>query len=296
MRPSRETPGGRAYLDLQNKARRESRPTDELLSLYALEGFLSRLSASEHRERLVLKGGVLLAVFDARRPTRDIDLRAEDLSNDTQTVLNLVREIAASSPSVEDGLVFGTDTATAVSIRDDDEYSGVRVSLVAHLSSARISLHVDVNVGDPVWPAPTTVTMPRVLGGSFEVSGYPMEMVYAEKIVTAVSRGVANTRWRDYGDVYVLTGKHPIEADQLRAAVATVADHRQVELRPLSEVLVGYPDIAQLRWDAWRLKNRRNELPEKFEELLDAVQRFSDPVLRRDDGATTWDPNERVWK
>jgi hypothetical protein len=80
VRPTRATPDGRAYLDLQNKARREKRPTDELLALYALEGFLGRLAASRHSENLVLKGGVLLAAFDARRTTRDVVLQASAVS------------------------------------------------------------------------------------------------------------------------------------------------------------------------------------------------------------------------
>jgi hypothetical protein len=80
MVPSRDTPGGRAYLDLKKKARAEGRPTDELLALYALEGFLGRLAASEHIDNLVLKGGVLLAAYDTRRPTNDIDFQAQALA------------------------------------------------------------------------------------------------------------------------------------------------------------------------------------------------------------------------
>jgi len=95
-RVSGATPAGRAYLQLQAKAKAEGRPTDELILLYALEGFLSRLEASSHRERFVLKGGVLLAAFGTRRATRDVDLAARDLHNDAQHVLMVIREIAAT--------------------------------------------------------------------------------------------------------------------------------------------------------------------------------------------------------
>ncbi|PWR13899.1 hypothetical protein DKT69_18825 [Micromonospora sicca] len=77
VRPTRTTVAGRAYLDLQNLARRTSRPTDELHQVYALEGFLARLSQSPYADKLVLKGGVLLAAYAARRPTRDVDLQAD---------------------------------------------------------------------------------------------------------------------------------------------------------------------------------------------------------------------------
>ena len=176
-RPTRATVEGRAYLDLQNLARRQQRPTDELHQLYALEGFLTRLSRPPHADRLVLKGGVLLAAYDARRPTRDIDVQAREIAGSRDDVLQLVCDIAAGA--VDDGLVFDTDAATADVIRDDDEYSGVRVTLTATLASAQLRLHIDVNIGDPIWPAPRTVHLPRLLGGSITLTGYPLTMVYA---------------------------------------------------------------------------------------------------------------------
>lgn len=81
-RPTRQTVEGRAYLDLQNAARRAGRDTSEYLTLYALEGFLARLAASRYADDLVLKGGVLLAAYAARRPTRDIDLQARGFTGD----------------------------------------------------------------------------------------------------------------------------------------------------------------------------------------------------------------------
>jgi hypothetical protein len=101
MRATKETPAGRKYLGLQREARRTSRPTDELIQLYALECFLDRLAHSEFAENFVLKGGVLLAALDARRPTRDIDFAARAIDNDTNAVLSLVQQIAAMS--LDDG-------------------------------------------------------------------------------------------------------------------------------------------------------------------------------------------------
>lgn len=296
MRPTRATVDGRAYLDLQNKARGEKRPTDELLALYALEGFLTRLAGSAYSDSLVLKGGVLLAAFDARRTTRDIDLQASAVSNDVDTVLGLICEIAALATDVDDGLVFDTGHATAEVIRDEDEYSGVRVSLTSRLSQARIAVHVDVNVGDPVWPAPEHVELPRLLGGTINLRGFPMPMVYAEKLVTAVARGTANTRWRDFGDVYVLSGIHPVTVDALRAAIGTVAAHRGVGLAPLKVVLDEYEAIAQSRYAAWRRRHRRDELPAAFADLLSAVIDFADPVLAGQLTEATWEPERRAWR
>lgn len=111
-RPTRNTPDGDAYLDIQKLAKADGRATDELLALYALEGFLDRSAPA------------------------------------------LVRDIAAVHK--DDGLVYDAGSATAEVIRDEEEYSGVRVRLIGHLSRARIPFHVDVNVGDPIVPPART--------------------------------------------------------------------------------------------------------------------------------------------
>ena len=292
--PSRDTPGGRAYLDLQKKARADGRPTDELLALYALEGFLGRLAVSGHIDNLVLKGGVLLAAYDTRRPTNDIDFQAQALANDAETVLRLVREI--SSIERDDGLIYDVADAIAEVIRDGDEYSGVRVVMTGHLARANIRFHVDVNVGDPVWPAPTHIDIPLLLGGSIELRGYPLEMVHAEKIVTAVQRGVANTRWRDFADIYLLSRRHEIDGTRQRRSIMTVAEHRNVTLEPLAGALAGYAEFAQGRWANWVRKLRlADRLPIDFADLLTEIQRFADPVLVDEVDGRTWDPAKRTW-
>lgn len=293
-RPTRATTEGRAYLDLQNLARSQRRPTDELHQLYALEGFLARLAASPHADKLVLKGGVLLAAYDARRPTRDVDLQARVIAGERSDVLQLVSDIAAIP--VEDGLTFDVDTATAETIREEDEYSGVRVTLTATLATARLTLHVDVNIGDPIWPAPIPVDLPRVLGGSITLAGYPLPMVYAEKIITALQRGTSNTRWRDFADLHLLTGLHAVERPELERALAEVATYRQVELSSLAVTLNGYAALAQARWAAWRRKQQlENRLPESFADVLDDVISFGDPVLAADARIQRWDPRVRRW-
>jgi hypothetical protein len=266
---TRSTPAGDAYLDLQNQARRSRRPTDELHHLYALEGFLSRLSASRVADRFVLKGGLLLAAFDGRRPTRDVDLEAAAIDNGTDTVLALVREVLATSLQADDGLEFDLESLAAETIRDEDEYAGVRVHADACLATARLRFHVDVNVGDPVWPAPTRVLIPRLRGGApLDLAGYPLHMVLAEKVITALQRGAANTRWRDFADVYALIRAHSVEGMTLRHACLKVAAYRKTALGRLAEVLDGYAESAQTKWTAWRRRHGFGHLPEDFDATM----------------------------
>ncbi len=228
-RPTRATAEGRAFLDLRARANADGRPVDEYLTLYALEGFLERLSRSAHRERFVLKGGVLLAAFDERRATRDVDLAGLQLDNDIDNVTGAIIEIA--SVEIDDGLAIETEQASAETIREDSAgYTGVRVSFPATLASARVSFHVDVNVGDPIEPAPEATSVPRILGGTIDVLGYSVEMVIAEKLVTAVQRGTANTRWRDFVDLHRIARSRRLPGAQLVASTRLVADYRQATL------------------------------------------------------------------
>lgn len=289
--PTHGSVAGQTYLALRQKARAERRATDELLQLHALEAFIDRLSTAERGRGLVLKGGALLAAFDVRRPTRDVDLSAQHLDNTPAHVREVVQAIV-SEPRA-DGWMY--ETATAETIREDDHYSGVRVTVIGQLSTARMTFHVDVSVGDMVWPAPEIVSVPRLLGGQIAVSAYPISMVLAEKLVTALQRGAANTRWRDFADIYLLTGKHTLRAAEVGNSIRRVATHRQATVAPLSTVLRGFGSLAGSRWSAWvRKQGLVERLPLDFDEALAAIIGFADP-LASDGYDGIWDPAARAW-
>lgn len=281
--PQRGTPSGDATLAIQKLARETGGDVQELQTLYVLEALLTRIAASPHRDDFVLKGGVLLAAFAARRPTKDIDFQATGLSNDADDVAGRLREIAAIELS--DGVAFGADSLTASAIRDGDadEYAGVRVRLVGHLGRARLTVGIDVNFGDPIWPAPQLIELPRIVlleQPPVKLLGYPLVMVLAEKIVTAIDRGEGNTGWRDFADVYTLMHLHSVVAADLRNSLETVAAYRGVTLTPVLPALAEMPERAQPKWRAWRARvNRQKELPEAFVEVLNDIARFVDPVL-----------------
>ena len=149
-KPTHADLAGSRYLALQRLARAQKRTTAELLQLYVLESFLRRLVRSRHDHTLVLKGGMLLAVFDLRRATRDVDVLALKTDNDPAAVQRLIVDV--TSVEADDGMEFLQDTITAAVIRDDDVYPGVRASLEARLATARLKFSVDINVGDPVIP------------------------------------------------------------------------------------------------------------------------------------------------
>ena len=292
-RPTRATSDGRAYLDLRSLARKTGRSTDELMRLYALEGLLARLAVSRYAARLVLKGGVLLAAYGTRRATRDIDLQARQVANELGNVLAVIREIAGIT--LDDGLAYAVDAATAHAIRQDDAYQGIRVSLTCSLARARINLHVDVNVGDPIWPAPQEITLPGLLGRDVTLTGYPLTMICAEKIVTAVERGPASTRWRDFADIYALSASHPVHSHELVGSIERVASFRSIAPRPLADALRDWQRTPPPAWMTWRRSQLLDGVPRDFVEVLNGVIAFADPVLTGEAANATWNPLNRSW-
>jgi hypothetical protein len=228
----------------------------------------------------------------ARRETSI--LPRADSPNDATLMLGVIRQIAAIS--LDDGLSFNAEDATGESIREDDNCSGVRITLRGVLSRPAFQLHVDINVGDPIWPAPEKIKLPRLLEGVLIVRGYSLEMVLAEKIVTAIARGSANTRWRDFVDIHDLVRRHDIDGNALRQSMQRVAEHRGVELAPLRVVLADYAPLGQRRWLAWLKKQRiESRVPTEFSIVLDLVALFADPVIAADRPLGTWNSVERRW-
>jgi len=155
---------------------------------------------------------MLLAAFDARRPTVDADLLARHIANDARTVTTRIQEIAQMNLSVDDGVDYLSETVSARTIREEDLYAGVRIGMDCRISTAEVKLKLDINFGDPVTPEPRIIQLPSQRGGypAVPVLGYPIETVLAEKICTAIALGEANTRVRDYADLYTLTSKYQL--------------------------------------------------------------------------------------
>jgi hypothetical protein len=126
--------------------------------------------------------------------------------------------------------------------------------------------------------------------------GYPLAMVVAEKVVTAIERGAANTRWRDFADVFDISRSQSFTAGELREALTVVANHRGADLHPLLPELVDLADLAESRWVAWRRRLALGDrLPPTFAETLSEVSLFIDPVLGSSPVEKAWSPRHRAW-
>jgi hypothetical protein len=280
-----------AYLDLQKLARAQGRNTQQLFELYIHERFLARLVESRFAESFILKGGMLLATLDVRRTTRDADMLARGLSSDEENLRTVIGEITAIP--IDDGVTFDASAISVQTIRENADYEGVRLTLPVGLGGAALKLRLDLSFGDPI--TPQQVDYPTLLGDQdFRILGYPLESVIAEKADTMMLLGDANTRDRDYGDVYRLSEIHPVEAEPLRRALRSVTEHRHHEIRLLGPLLDTLRETRQQTWETFRARAGLAGLPERFSEVVDGVVAFIDGV--HDEDASRWDPAERRWE
>lgn len=290
------TTAGRVFNDLRKAAKAQGRTTDELLIFYVLERFLYRLASSPDSDRFVLKGGLLLAIYDARRPTRDGDLLAQ-MNSDAAEVLGRVQAIA--DLPADDGVVFSTADARATPIREGDLYEGVRIVIPATVATARVKLSLDVNFGDPVTPGAVLTEYPQLLSDSgFAIRTYPIETVLAEKLSTAVSLGELNTRERDYADIWRLTGLHELDGTTVHEALLRTSSHRSVALRHLSEAAGRLGEIRAAAYTAWLRRQGTDAglYPSSYSEVVQAVVDFADPIIEGSAAGGKWSPDPRGWR
>lgn len=199
---------------------------DLLLTRYALERLLHRLSLSPHRERFVLKGAMLLVTWfdEPHRATRDVDLLGfGDVTEDA--LRNTFREIM--SIEVDDGVIFDLKNLRIDAIREELEYGGSRLRTTAALAGARIPITVDIGFGDAIAPGAQDVHLPVLLDmPSPHLRAYPPETVIAEKVHAMVALGRANSRMKDYYDVWMLTSTVALDEQRLRQAIEATFKRR----------------------------------------------------------------------
>jgi len=251
--------------------------TGELVTRHALESFLDRLQRTPHGKDFVLKGGILLAVYGFRRPTKDVDSEAMSASVTAAHIEQVVRAVAAVE--AEDGLAIDLSSLGIQTIREAAGYPGLRVRVHGTVGTARVVVAWDISTGDPVVPPPKVVSVPRVLGEPIEMLGYAPETLIAEKGVTILERGITSTRWRDYVDIVQLA-KQGLDRNLLLDSARAVARYRQVTLRPVADSVAGYGAASQAKWAAWRRKERLENLCEpSLDDQMMKVSAVLDPVF-----------------
>jgi len=268
---------------LLNKARAEKIDFNLLLTRYALERVLYRLSVSEQRDQFLLKGALLFDIwFDVpHRPTHDADLLGFG-SAEIPHLENLFRKI--SQVASDDGIAFQAESVKAAEIRKDANYAGVRVTMLGLLDGARCPVQIDIGFGDAVTPAPENVRYPAILDGmaQAQLRVYPRYTVVAEKLEAMVKLGILNSRMKDYFDLWVLARRSDFDGVVLATALRATFERRGTGI-PAGLPLGLTDEFAthEQKNKQWSGFLRKNALePMTLEGVIHVLREFLAPVLR----------------
>lgn len=230
-RPPPNNVGASVRARLLQLARERSEDFQLVLTRYANERLLFRLATSQHANRFVLKGAALFILWTGKphRATRDLDLLGLG-DPGVEHVRDAFAEVLALR-SADDGVRFDLDTLVAELIREEQIYGGVRVEVVARISSAQLRLQVDIGFGDAITPEAGIVEFPTLLDfPAPRLRSYPRETVVAEKLEAMTKLGLANSRMKDFYDIAVLARDFEFDGPLLTKAIRATFERRRTPL------------------------------------------------------------------
>ena len=270
-----------------------------VLTRYANERFLYRLSRSPYRNQFVLKGAMLFLIWtkDQYRPTKDIDLLGFG-DHSEKTLRNIFQHICRIEVQ-PDGLKFDTENIRMMEIREDRNYHGQRIILTAHLGQISIHMRFDVGFGDTIIPKPSVVDFPTLLDfPPPRIRAYPKESVISEKLQIMAELGMANSRMKDYYDLYVLAKHFEFQGTPLIKAIKSTFKRRDTEI-PQNKPMAMSDDFIkaetkQAQWSAFIRVNNAHQIPDSLEEIVSLLSNFLFPALKA--SATNTNTWEYSWK
>jgi hypothetical protein len=268
---------------LLNRARETKQDFSLVLTRFAIERLLYRISISNHAEQFMLKGALLFDLwFDIpHRSTRDADFLGSG-SAELPHIEEVFKEICRIE--VQDGVIFQAETVHATEIRKEANYLGVRVIFLGVIDGARCNIQVDIGFGDAVTPGAENALYPVMLAefAAPKLRVYPRYTVVAEKFEALSTLGIANSRMKDYCDLWVLAQHTEFDGDILRQAIGATCDRRKTALtgRAPFGLTEAFAQDAQKRvqWQSFLKKNRLNPLA--LNSVIEALATFLLPAMK----------------
>ena len=269
---------------LLNKAMADRRPFNELLQYYAIERFLFRLGQSSYCQNFVLKGALAFLTWQVplTRPTRDMDFLGFT-ENSVDNLVHIVQDICALTPENDDGIIFDPQTVEGTVIKEDAEYSGVRVAFLGYLGKAKINMRLDVGFADIITPHPNEIELQTILEGSSKpcIRAYPPETVIAEKFQAMVDLGMANSRLKDFYDLWFMANTMEFDFGLLKEAITITFKNRGTSL-PQSTPIAFTEEFAaqkQIQWATFLKKNQLMDVPTRLYDVIQGLTRFFTPLV-----------------
>lgn len=260
---------------IRNIAKQKNIPAQVILQNYMFERLLVRLSASEYKEKFVLKGGMLVAAIVGldNRATMDMDTTLKNLPLTPEAICSALEDIC--SIAFDDGVVY--EIGTISPIRKDDIYGGYRVMLNARFDIMLTPLSIDVSTGDVITPHAVQYNFSEIFDDekSYELWAYNIETVMAEKVETILRRGIFNTRPRDFYDAYILTTTQKFDITVFEDALKATANHRGTtnQIADVPSILHNIEESPELKtmWDKYR-KQFSYAKNITYEQIMDSIK------------------------
>jgi hypothetical protein len=291
---------------LLNHAKAHGDDYQRILTRYAIERLLFRLSQTEARDSYVLKGAMLFVTWPEHsfRPTGDLDLLGHG-DPDPAAITALFAQICQVEVP-EDGVIFNPDTLKLESVREEEKYQGVRLTLRGHLGTAVIPVQVDIGFGDRVYPAPSRRIFPSLLPDlpAADVLMYPPETVVAEKFEAMIRFAEENGRIKDFHDIWVTTRTFSFDLATLVEAIGGTLQRRETPA-PMEMPVALIPAFAaradkQALWTGFLRRTPPSLPPPPLDVLLAELRKFFGPLisgLALPEGAKgRWNPDRSSWE
>ena len=267
---------------VRNIARQKNIPAQVILQNYMFERLLVRLSASDYKEKFVLKGGMLVAAIVGldNRATMDMDTTLKNLPLTPEAIRSALEDVC--DIAFDDGVVF--EIGTISPIREDDIYGGYRVMLNAKFDTLLTPLSIDVSTDDAITPHAVQYNFSEIFDDekSYELWAYNIETVMAEKVETILRRGVFNTRPRDFYDTYILTTTQKFDNAVFADALSATAKHRGTteQIADVPSILYNIEESPELKtmWDKYR-KQFSYAKDITYEQIMDSIKTLLKPEL-----------------
>lgn len=288
---------------LKNKSVISGKTFQDALIAYGLERTVYRLSISEYVDRFTLKGGIFLyALFGGEfsRATRDIDLLAINLPNTIEDIKTVFEKIF--SIDCDDALQYDLCTLEVKNITEFKEYHGVNVSVIAYLDKTKVPISIDIGFGDVVYPSRVKMEFPVLLSMEApEIYAYSISSVISEKFEAIVSIGDANSRYKDFYDIYFLADSYNLDGTELKEAIKATFEHRKTSFSDIFAFTDDFitSEIHQRRWHAFT-KKKKTLLNVELLEVIDVIKAVLLPIVEsiRDNKEyrLKWNHQIRAWQ
>ena len=288
---------------LKNLSQTIGKTMQETLTIYGLERTIYRISISKYADYFILKGGIFLyALFNGNftRVTRDIDFLAQNIENNVDTMKSVFTDIF--SIKCDDALIYDLTSLTIQEITEFKEYHGVNVCITAYLDKTRLPISIDIGFGDVIYPDKNKIQFPVLLDTTPpQIYSYSIYSAISEKFEAIVSLGNANSRYKDFYDIYILSNKYSIDGELLKKAISETFQHRGSDFSDIIAFTDEFSqnEIHKSRWESFLHKKKAINYI-SFSDMLASIRMLLKPIIKSIEKGThysyIWDYKDHIWK